>query len=113
MSYCTTPLANEYSPAKQSMNRKLHSTVPIYILKIATTLFTVKNERTTLVCRVQLKRRFNTCHKLYNHYNVVVWVPEFQQNATILSEVTPHLYVVQSPTGIVIYKELKVFDITK
>ena len=76
------------------MNRKLHSTVPMiveqYIPKIPPCLELQQKEQ---LYRDQQKQRFDTRHKAYclqpPQQDDTVWVPEFQQNATVLSEVAP------------------------
>ena len=104
LSYRTTPLANGYSPAELLMNRKLRSTVPIitkqYIPKVPCRSQLQYKEQ---LYREEQKRRFNTHPRIRElpplQQGDAVWIPEFQRNATVLSQVAPRSYTVQTPTG--------------
>ena len=64
-------------------------------------MFGVTTERATLSRSAE--QRFDTRHRAYHlqplQQGDIVWIPEFQQNATVLSEVAPHSYIIQTPTG--------------
>ena len=53
--------------------------------------------------REEQKRRFNTRHRTRKlpplQQGDAVWIPQFQRNATVLSQVAPRSYTVQTPTG--------------
>ena len=104
LSYRTTPLANGYSPVELLMNRKLRSTVPMitkqYIPKVPCRSQLQYKEQ---LYREEQKRRFNTRHRTCElpplQQGDAVCIPEFQRNATVLSQVAPRSYTVQTPTG--------------
>ena len=104
LSYRTTPLANGYSPTELLMSRKLQSTVPMitkqYIPKLPNRSLLQSKEQNY---QDNQQQRFNTRHKTYELEPLwqgdTVLVPEFQKNGTVLSEVAPWSYMIQTPTG--------------
>ena len=91
MSYHTTPLANGYSPAELLMSRKLRSMITKqYIPKLPNRFQLQVKEQNY---QDDQQERFNTHHKTYQleplRQGDTVWVPEFQKNAIIFSEVAP------------------------
>ena len=104
LSYQATPLDNVYSPAELLMGRKLCSTIPCVTRNVQaklSTTFRDTPERT--VTPVKATKNFNKRHRARQlkalQTGDQVWIPEFQQQATVLRKVAPRSYLVQTPRG--------------
>ena len=104
LSYRATPLANGYSPAELLMGRKLCSTIPMlpemYKPNLPPHSEIFQKEQ---LYRSKQQQNFNKRHRA-RQLNPLqtgdqVWIPEFQQQATVVREVAPRSYVVQTPRG--------------
>ena len=104
LSYQATPLANGYSPAELLMRRKLCSTIPMlpemYKPSLPPHSEILQKEQ---LYRSKQQKNFNKRHRARQlkalQTGNQVWIPEFQQQATILREVAPRSYLVQTPRG--------------
>ena len=104
LSYRATPLANGYSPAELLMGRKLCSTIPMlpemYKPSLPPHSKTLQKEQ---LYRSKQQKHFNKRHRARQlkalQTSNQVWIPEFQQQATVLHEVAPRSHLVQTPRG--------------
>ena len=104
LSYRATPLANGYSPAELLMGRKLCSTIPMlpemYKPSLPPHSEILQKEQ---LYRSKQQKNFNNRHRARQlkalQTGDQVWIPEFQQQATVLREVAPRSYLVQTPRG--------------
>ena len=104
LSYRATPLANGYSPAELLMGRKLCSTIPMiqemYKPKLPPHPEIFHKEQ---LSRSKQQKNFNKRHRAHllkplktgDH----VWIPEFHQQTTVLQEVAPRSYMLQTSRG--------------
>ena len=96
LSYRATPLANGYSPAELLMGRKLCSTIPMLPEMYNPNLppHSEISQKKQLY-RSKQQQNFNKRHRA-RQLNPLqtgdqVWIPEFQQQATVECEVAPAL----------------------
>ena len=104
LSYRATPLANGYSLAELLMGRKLCSTIPMLpeMYKPNLPPYSEIFQKEQLY-RSKQQRHFNKRHRA-RQLNPLqtgdqVWIPELQQQATVVREVAPRSYLVQTPRG--------------
>ena len=104
LSYRATPLANDYSPVELLMGRKLCSTIPMLPEMYKQSL----PPHSEILQKEQLywskqQKDFNKRHRARQlkalQTGNQVWILEFQQQATVLHEVTPRSYLVQTLRG--------------
>jgi len=91
-------------PAELLMGRKLHSTLPMVqdMYKPRLPPHSKLLEKELSYCSKQQKN-FNKCHRAHQleplQTGDQVWIPDFQQQAIVLHEVSPRSYLVQTPRG--------------
>ena len=104
LAYRVAPLANGYSPAELLMGRKPRSTVPmipeLYKPKL---LPHSKISQKEHQYRSKQQSNFNKRHRTHQLKSLKtgdqVWIPELHQQATVLREVAPRSYLIQTPRG--------------
>ena len=104
LAYRVAPLANGYSPAELLMGRKPRSTVPmipeLYKPKLLPHSEISQKEHQY---RSKQQSNFNKRHRTHQLKPLKtgdqVWIPELHQQATVLREVAPRSYLIQTPRG--------------
>ena len=104
LAYRIAPLANGYSPAELLMGRKPRSTVPmipeLYKPKLLPHSEISQKEHQY---RSKQQSNFNKWHRTHQLKPLKtgdqVWIPELHQQATVLREVAPRSYLIQTPRG--------------
>ena len=104
LAYWVAPLANGYSPAELLMGRKLHSTVPMiqemYQPKLPPhSEISLKENLYRSKQQSYFNKRHRTCQLKPLKTGDQVWIPELHQQATVLHEVAPRSYLIQTPRG--------------